>query len=379
MPRAAKNKTQEQTSRKYFVLQHGEKRVLIARPETHQAALQAVRKHFRNIPEDSVALQIDQLDVCEGHAVDIEPELWPEISGLISSAFVKDTTCDDVLNVPQPPPPPVAAPPASSPAVPPLRPPPAGRGRGVKRPHRKPVLYLNSPVDIDVSVVLSLSTTWKFSVLYPNVPVERDRATGEKIRWDIRTCKDGSLVEKSTGSDVAYLFWETITNDTVSPETSSLDRLEDKRAKKSDEYFCPRTCDLSDTDSVVLSIDRVPMYLDKALQVLGLHTEARTSFITYWLPDIIKHTHVALRFIPQAAYERAAPLRISPQPNIVTRIFMLFKGVPEKDLSEWPGAAKKAEENVGWWSDVVGVNLALALDSSAFRALEWGGMEVTVS
>ncbi|KAH7913493.1 hypothetical protein BJ138DRAFT_625857 [Hygrophoropsis aurantiaca] len=374
MPRAVKNKTQEQTSesRKYFVLQHGPKRVLIARPETYAAALQAVRQHFRNIPEDSVVLQTDQLDVCEGHAVDIDPGLWPEISLLISTAIVTNTTARaDALSVAQPPPP-VAAPSCSVPAGPILV-------RRARRVLRKPVLYLYSPAEIDVSVVLSLRSGWKFSLIYPNVPVEQENATVERIRWDVRAHEDGSLVEKSTGTDVAYLFWETITDDTPTLPTSLPNLLEAKQTENPDEYFCPRTCDLCDTDSVVLSTDQASAYLDKALRVLGLHTEARTSFITYWLPDIIKHTHVALRFIPQAAYERAAPLRISPQPAIVTRIFMLFRGVPDEELSKWPGAAKKAEEDVGWWSDVVGVNRALALDTRVFRALEWGGMEVTLS
>jgi len=40
------------------------------------------------------------------------------------------------------------------------------------------------------------------------------------------------------------------------------------------------SCDLYDSDSVVLPVLDVTSYLEKTLQVLGLHTEARTSFIT---------------------------------------------------------------------------------------------------
>lgn len=102
-------------------------------------------------------------------------------------------------------------------------------------------------------------------------------------------------------------------------------------------------------DSVLLSIDRIPTYLDHALKALTLHTEARTSFITfvllelkllylhssalfsYWLPSLLKHQHVALRFLPQEAYEDAAPMNVSPAPDVVTRVFMLFRGVEETD------------------------------------------------
>ncbi|KAG2740062.1 hypothetical protein P692DRAFT_20840935 [Suillus brevipes Sb2] len=54
-------------------------------------------------------------------------------------------------------------------------------------------------------------------------------------------------------------------------------------------------------DSVVIPVGKA----------LGLHTEARTSFITYWLTSFLKHEYIALRFVPQAAYERAASLNFS--------------------------------------------------------------------
>lgn len=47
------------------------------------------------------------------------------------------------------------------------------------------------------------------------------------------------------------------------------------------EHFSPSSSDLADADSVVLASSNVTPYLDKALDALGLHTEARTSFITY--------------------------------------------------------------------------------------------------
>jgi hypothetical protein len=70
----------------------------------------------------------------------------------------------------------------------------------------KPVIYLYSPLDIDVSVTLSLTPEWRFSALYPLVPMTR--IGEEHIQWNIRTHQDGSLTEKNTGLDVSYLFWE---------------------------------------------------------------------------------------------------------------------------------------------------------------------------
>jgi len=47
------------------------------------------------------------------------------------------------------------------------------------------------------------------------------------------------------------------------------------------ETFDPSRPFLNPGDSVLLSIGKVAGYLDAALKALALHTEARTSFITY--------------------------------------------------------------------------------------------------
>ena len=47
------------------------------------------------------------------------------------------------------------------------------------------------------------------------------------------------------------------------------------------ERFIPNNATLDDANSVLLATDKITPYLDSALKALGLHTEARTSFITY--------------------------------------------------------------------------------------------------
>ena len=94
---------------------------------------------------------------------------------------------------------------------------------------------------------------------------------------------------------------------------------------------------------------------------------------------MLKHEYVALRFLPQASYEQAAQMRISPAPDVVTRVFMLFRGVAPGDMGLWEHAAARATAEDGgaaFWARIVGVNLARASDRRLFRVLEWGGMEV---
>jgi hypothetical protein len=93
---------------------------------------------------------------------------------------------------------------------------------------------------------------------------------------------------------------------------------------------------------------------------------------------MLKYEYVALRFIAQDAYERAASMYIEPAPDVVTRVFMLFRGVPACDLGLWEAARSRAAAADGqtFWTDVVGVDAVRAADRRLFRVLEWGGMEV---
>ncbi|KIK71681.1 hypothetical protein GYMLUDRAFT_33834, partial [Collybiopsis luxurians FD-317 M1] len=263
----------------------------------------------------------------------------------------------------------------------------------------KPVIYLWPPrasPDLDVTVKLSLVPQWKFSAIYPVVKSKVEPGIGETVTWDVRTHDDGTMTEKSTGLNVTYLYWEAITEGILPSPPGS------PSASRS-EYFDPLTCDITDNDgvSILLPLAELTSYLDETLKDLGLHTEARTSFITYWLPSFNKHTHIALRFASQKAYERAAPLNIVPPPDLVISVFMLFKGVPDSELGAWPNAIHRAyagtqrardvdlgaaqTENETWkWEDIVlgtdagaGEETVSRLkDEQIFKVLEWGGMEV---
>jgi hypothetical protein len=101
----------------------------------------------------------------------------------------------------------------------------------------------------------------------------------------------------------------------------------------------------------------------------------------YWLPDLLKHEYVALRFLAQGSYEQAAPMLVSPKPDVVTRVFMLFRGVAAADVELWqsasvPGPTAAAVEGATSWAHIVGVDAGRASDRGLFRVLEWGGMEV---
>lgn len=104
---------------------------------------------------------------------------------------------------------------------------------------------------------------------------------------------------------------------------------------------------------------------------------SNTFLLSYWLPAFLDHEYIALRFVKQAAYEQAAPMTVSPPPNVIVRVFMIFKGVKSDDVSAWPSAQARVQDDVARWGQVVGLPEDDQLqDKSLFRVLEWGGMEV---
>ncbi|KAG8962927.1 hypothetical protein FRC00_008413 [Tulasnella sp. 408] len=191
------------------------------------------------------------------------------------------------------------------------------------------------------------------------------------------------MTVEGSSTEIAYIFWEAETEfnhdlpDSPPMSRSSTPLPETRRETLRPRIgFVPGTTKCSPHDSVALSVQDVPPYLEKALFALGLHAEARTSFITYWLPSFLKHEHIAFRFIPQVDYEASAPLDIEPKPDVVTRVFLLFEGIPSDWLGCWEETRQRSLADVSMWKGIVGVDDTRQSDWTLFRVLEWGGMEV---
>ncbi|KAG8741068.1 hypothetical protein FRC10_003408, partial [Ceratobasidium sp. 414] len=242
----------------------------------------------------------------------------------------------------------------------------------------KPVIYLFPPVPTpNIRVRVSLNNAWEFSTLYPPAPITieacQDIDNAQSVTWNVDAKPNGMVLDHRTNREVSYLFWEAETKPVlpVSPACSRPGSpIQDTTGA-----FNPVRPSVGSADSVLLPFGNVTGYIDDALMSLGLHTEARCSFITYWLPHLQRHKHIALRFLSQTEYEAAAPLSITPTPDVTTRVFMLFRGVDENDLEAWADAVTKAVEDPSVWRDVVGVEIEKAGDTGLFRVLEWGGME----
>ncbi|KAK4704354.1 hypothetical protein P7C70_g1854, partial [Phenoliferia sp. Uapishka_3] len=233
----------------------------------------------------------------------------------------------------------------------------------------KPVIYLFPPSPIaHATVKLSLSPDWTFSALYPLAPITPTKSGGTSTTWTVSANSNGELTELTTGTKFSYLFWEahTVNNLPLSPPLLAFD----KSPHPSCPAFNPNLAALTPENSILLPFPDLLPYLDATLSSLTLHTSARNDFITYWIPFFVNlhesGKKIALRFIAQEPYEQAAKLEVEPAPDVVTRVFMLFKGAETEDA--W-------SEKEFDWREVVGVKEG-AEDVGKFRVLEWGGMEV---
>ncbi|KDQ56412.1 hypothetical protein JAAARDRAFT_195056 [Jaapia argillacea MUCL 33604] len=246
---------------------------------------------------------------------------------------------------------------------------------------RKPVIYLYPPKPMNVQVSLRLAPSSRFTTIYPVVPIgvedfgcDDGPKYGQHIQWDIHAQPNGILTERSSGIEVSYLYWEADGSwNNTPPSSRPISPVNESVG------FDPACPTLTPEDSVMIPVDLVAAYLDKTLCVLGLHVEARTSFITFWLPYLKKHRHIILRFLPQQSYSAMAPLRITPEPDVVRRVFMLFRGEDDENVEEgrWQQSVTRGREESRFWKEVVDTEeKVMDNGENPFTVLEWGGMQV---
>jgi hypothetical protein len=77
---------------------------------------------------------------------------------------------------------------------------------------RKPVIYLYPPSRLShVTVQLSLVSSWSFSAVYPPPQTTinpEEYQSVQSLIWSVAAEADGTLIDKTTGTEVSYLYWE---------------------------------------------------------------------------------------------------------------------------------------------------------------------------
>lgn len=146
-----------------------------------------------------------------------------------------------------------------------------------------------------------------------------------KDGWTVWATPEGILTDEN-GREYNYLFWEG--------------------ASQGD-------WDMS-RGFVVAGADTAD-FLERTLARLGLSDREAGDFITYWLPRMQDNPYNLVTFQTDA-YTEKAQLEITPEPDSILRVFMVFQPLEEPisiEEPELPGFERKG-----------------------FAAIEWGGAEL---
>lgn len=98
-------------------------------------------------------------------------------------------------------------------------------------------------------------------------------------------------------------------------------------------------------------------FIEASIIQLGLNDKERNQFISFWLPELMKHETCFIHFALNTECDEFAKLNISPKADHVNRVYILYYPNPEEAVNAIP-------QNL------------IRLDRSGFDVMEWGGLEI---
>jgi hypothetical protein len=179
----------------------------------------------------------------------------------------------------------------------------------------KPVIYLYPTAEQKTSVKLNLKGT--LTTTYPDY----------KEGWNVIASPQGEIINLEDNREYSYLFWEGIAKDTKW-DLSKGYVVEGKDSKD---------------------------FLQHKLGELGLSPKEYNEFIVYWLPRMENNKYNLITF-QDKVYEDLSKLNISPSPDSILRVYMVFKPLNEYISIDEP--------NINHFQ------------RKGFTVVEWGGTEI---
>ncbi|MBE6551380.1 MAG: hypothetical protein E7665_04520 [Ruminococcaceae bacterium] len=198
-------------------------------------------------------------------------------------------------------------------------------GWGFKKPSggeailAKPVIYLYPEETTDVKVELDIS-----GELYCTYPKYEDG-------WEVTAYPDGTLEDKKDGNEYSYLFWDAYSD-----------------------------IDFDLSRGFVVKGEDTAEFLRDTLSKMGLLPKEYNEFIVYWLPLMEKNDYNFITF-QKEAYTDNAKLDITPAPDSILRVYMVYTAVDEDDVKKYEGI--EAPKIKGF-------------ERKGFTVVEWGGSEI---
>jgi hypothetical protein len=180
----------------------------------------------------------------------------------------------------------------------------------------KPVIYLypTKPTLVNVAVQPKGEFTFTYP-LYEN-------------GWQVMANPDGQLIHKDQFYN--YLFWES----------KHQTKIESTR------------------EGFIVDKENVLTFLEEKLDDFGLNSKEKADFITFWGPQLIQHSKSWVHFKFNESCNEFADLSVSPQPDHIYRIYMLWRPIKSDTSME------------------VKEQVIQTIDRSGFTVIEWGGIKL---
>jgi len=184
---------------------------------------------------------------------------------------------------------------------------------------KKPIIYLYPIKEEEVNVKLDYQG--KIIADYPKY----DESTNG---WNVTAYPDGHLINKSDGKEYSYLFWEGKSSANINWDLSK---------------------------GFVVKGEDTREFLSQTLSKMGLTPKEYNEFIVYWYPLMKDNPYNLIHFAGRE-YTDTAPLNITPKPDSMLRVFMVYKALQDKiDITP---------QDIG------------SFERKGFSVVEWGATKV---
>lgn len=177
----------------------------------------------------------------------------------------------------------------------------------------KPVIYLYPTVEQQVQVKLDYKG--ELTCTYPEY----------KNGWEVIAQPNGELINMDDNKEYSYLYWEGNSNVNWDFSKGFVVQGEDTRE-----------------------------FLQEKLEYMGLIPREYNEFIVYWLPILEENKYNLIHFAGEE-FDDYAKLQITPQPDSILRVMMVYKPL-NKPI--------EVEEQI-----------LKPFDRKGFTVVEWGGTE----
>lgn len=157
----------------------------------------------------------------------------------------------------------------------------------------KPVIYLYPTEKTDIKVQLDFNG--KIVADYPAYD-------SLKKGWQVEAYPDGHLLNKADNQEYSYLFWEGAPQSPI---------------------------DWNISEGFVVPGWETREFLQQTLLKMGLTQKEYNEFIVYWYP-LMKDNNYNLIHFAGSEYSKNAELTITPKPDSMLRVFMVFKPLDKK-------------------------------------------------